>query len=83
MVEIDDLLQRRPEQILVTPVARLAHHSFVKLEIWPPENHKPLKPGIPNRKKTGLITPLSCKLDYSHAADSLYLSVTWAFFTGN
>jgi len=28
MPEIDDLLQGRPEQILVTPIARLAHCSF-------------------------------------------------------
>jgi hypothetical protein len=63
MAEVDDLRQRRPKQVILTIVARLAHRS-PHSESRSRRNHEPPKSGIPKRKKSGGHTPLSCKIDY-------------------
>lgn len=48
-----------------------------------PENHEPSKTGIPKRKKAGLHTRLSCKIDYFRSADQIAVSAASGFFTGD
>src|ERR1700757_4380812 len=52
LAHVDDLIQRRPEQILLSLVARL-RHSFSPKRYPPSENHEAPKIGIPKRKKAG------------------------------
>ncbi len=52
-----------------------------EVENHAPENYETAKSGIPNRKKIGRTTPLSCKIDYFLNADLLYLSAACGFFT--
>ena len=58
MPRIDDRLQRRPKQVVLAVVARLARRPSPKSET-----------GIPNRKKTARRTPHSCKIDDCLSAD--------------
>ena len=60
MTQIDDLLQRRSQEILLPSVPRLAHRSFPMPETELQRITTRPDSGIPNRKKTGLCTPLSC-----------------------
>src|SRR5579862_4073832 len=53
VIHVDDLIQRRPEQVLLPLVARL-RHRFSPGKTAHSENHDPPPPGIPNRKKTSL-----------------------------
>jgi hypothetical protein len=46
-----------------------------------PQNHEPLKSGIPKRKKTGFRTRLSCKIEYFLNADQPDPSVAAAIIT--
>ena len=52
MAKVDDLLQRRTKQIVLTIVARLAHGFSSDSESRRQRNHEPPKSGIPKRKKT-------------------------------
>src|SRR6202163_788741 len=82
MAKVDDLRQRRPKQVILTIVARLAHpspHSESRLR----RNHEPLKSGIPKRKKTVGHTPLSCKIDYLLRTNLCGQSMTSKYFTGD
>ena len=47
------------------------------------ENHEPPKTGIPNRKKPGLNTALTCKLDYFKPPTSPSAATDSEFFTGD
>jgi hypothetical protein len=62
MAKVDDLRQRRPKQVILTIVARLAHR-FPHSEYRSRRNHEPSKSGIPKRKKTVGHAPLSCEID--------------------
>src|SRR5262249_3136815 len=44
-------------------------------------NHGPPKSGIPNRKKTGMHTRLSCKIDYLLRSNLRDRSIASSFFT--
>src|SRR5260221_7143538 len=44
-------------------------------------NHGPPKSGIPNRKKTGMHTRLSCKIDYLLRSNHRDRSIASSFFT--
>jgi hypothetical protein len=48
-----------------------------------PESHNPTKTGIPNRRKTGLQTALSCNIDYFIQPNQASQSTVWPFFTGD
>ena len=53
------------------------------MTIPPPESHNPTKTGIPNRRKSGPHTPLSCKIDYFTNPAQPTQSTAWPFFTGD
>jgi hypothetical protein len=54
MAKIDDLVQRRAKQVVLTIVARLAHRSLPDSESRRRRNHEPPKSGIPKRKKIAM-----------------------------
>ena len=80
MAKVDDLRQRRPKQVILTIVARLAHRS-PQQRICSRRNHEPPKSGIPKRKKTVGHTPLSCKIDYSLRSNRCDQSMASEYFT--
>jgi hypothetical protein len=61
MPEIDDLIQWRVQQILLSVVARLAHRSTPEVENSFRGIMLPSESWIPNRKKTELITGFPAK----------------------
>src|SRR5580700_3061868 len=82
MAKVDDLRQRRPKQVILTIVARLAHPS-PHSESRSRRNHEPPKSGIPKRKKTVGHTRLSCKIDYLLRSNLSGQSMTSKYFTGD
>jgi hypothetical protein len=54
MAKIDDLVQRRAKQVVLTIVARLAHRSLPDSESRRRRNHEQPKSGIPKRKKIAM-----------------------------
>jgi hypothetical protein len=80
MLQIDDLIQRRLQQVLLALVPR-SSHRVLPHENPRSENHEPPKTGIPNRKKLGLNTALSCELDYFKPPTCPLATRTSEFFT--
>lgn len=64
--EVDDRLQRRPEQLDLTIVARSAHRSLPSANAAQ-GNHVSPKMRIPKRKKAAAEPRLSCKIEYLSA----------------
>src|SRR5215831_6848021 len=81
MAKVDDLLERRAKQVVLAIVARLAHRSPPTANLAVVRNHGPPKSGIPNRKKTGMHTRLSCKIDYLLRSNHRDRSIASSFFT--
>jgi len=80
VAEVDDLLQRRPQQILLPVVPRLRHRAPNADDIRPTEsqiaeNRNPKSPE--NRPQK----PLSCKFYYFVQPAQPALSNAWPFFT--
>jgi hypothetical protein len=62
-IGVDDLLERRAEQIVLAIVARPAHRSLPTANLAVEGITDRQNREIPNRKKTGMHTRLSCKID--------------------
>src|SRR6202011_2239606 len=80
MAKVDDRLQRRAKQVVLTVVARLAHRS-PSSESRRQRNHEPPKSGIPKRKKTAINIRLSCKIEYAFRLNHSDQSRTSEYFT--
>src|SRR3984893_15122529 len=80
MAKVDDRLQRRAKQVVLTVVARLAHRS-PSSESRRQKNHEPPKSGIPKRKKTAINIRLSCKIEYAFRLNHSDQSRTSEYFT--
>ena len=61
MAHVDDRFQGRPEQVRLPIVARFRHLDPPLAESTRESNQKTPKCGIPNRRKRGRATNLSCK----------------------
>ena len=80
MAHVDDLIQRRPQQVFLTIIPRFAIAS-PNADDPPSGNHESLESRIPNRKKARPNTRLSCNIEYFIQTSSAYLSSRFAFFT--
>src|SRR5215470_10676115 len=83
MAWIDELLQRRLKQVVLTIVARLAHGLPPTANPAVAGNHAASKSGIPKRKKTSTRTQLSCKIEYLLRPNQPDRSSISEFFTGD
>src|SRR4029077_6495372 len=81
VAKIDDLLQRRTKQIVLTIVAGLAQRLSSNSESRRQKNHELPKSGIPKRKKTETHPRLSCKIQYLFNSNYSDASITSEFFT--
>src|SRR5262249_55336764 len=81
MAKVDDLLEKRAKQVVLAIVARLAHRSppTANLALEGITDHPNRE--IPNRKKTGMHTRLSCKIDYLLRSNHRDRSIASSFFT--
>jgi hypothetical protein len=73
--------RKRAKQVGLAIVARLAHRSppTANLAVEGITDHP--NSGIPNRKKTGMHTRLSCKIDYLLRSNHRDRSIASSFFT--
>ena len=82
VAHVDDLLQRRPEQVLLPLVARLRHRV-------PPSNLRSIRESRsdqnrnPKLQESRAQTRLSCKIDYSLERTCLSPAGLSEFFTGD
>jgi hypothetical protein len=80
MTQVDDLLQRRPEQIPMTLVSRLAHRESPRLH-RPPRESRSTRNRNPKSQEIGLRRAPSCKLDYFRNALASTKSQAGELFT--
>jgi hypothetical protein len=80
VAHVDDRFQGRPEQVRLPIVARFRHLDPLA-ESMRESNQKTAKCGIPNRKKRGRATDLSCKNDDFAAPANPNGSTSYRFFT--
>ena len=82
VAHIDDLIQRRPEQVLLPLVARLRHGLS-------PSHHHPLRESRsaqnrnPKSQESHAKIPLSCKIHYSTSRTSLSPTERSGYFTAD
>src|SRR5262249_29021240 len=83
MAKVDDLLEKRAKQVVLAIVARLAHRSPppANLALQGITSHPNRE--IPNRKKPGMHTRLSCKIDYLLRSNHRDRSIASSFFTND
>src|SRR4249919_2274757 len=82
MAKVDDLLQRRMKQIVLTIVARLAHGS-PQQRISPSKESRSRQIRNPKRKKTKTCPRLSFKIEYLLTSNHTDGSIASEFFTGD
>jgi len=84
MPHVDDLIERRPQQVLLAIVSRSSHLT--------PPRPPPVRKGIesrtaknrnPKTQESELRCPLSCKIDYSFPPTYPLIPAAPAFFTGD
>lgn len=78
MSEIDDRIERRPQQVLLSIVPRARHPCFSTPRIPRPENHDLPKTGIAKRKKAETKPRLPGKSYYSIATTCRLVSAASA-----
>src|SRR6478672_7703691 len=82
VAHIDDLIQRRPEQVLLPLVARLRHRLS-------PSHHYPLRESRsdqnrnPKSQESRAKIPLSCKIHYSSSRTALSPTERSGYFTAD
>ena len=79
MTHVDDLIERRKQQVFLAIIPRLAHRTpNVDNAV---RNHESPQSKILKRKKARSNTPLSCRIEYYIKTNSACFSDRSVFFT--
>ena len=82
MAQVDDLIERRPQQILLTIVPRLAI-AVPEPQHPAPENHELAQNRNPKSQESDDQIPLSCKIEYFPNVSTPLPARLSEFFTGD
>ena len=83
VAQVDNLVQRRPEENRRPVIPRARHPPSPDTETSGEPNHRSPKTGNPNHNKAGLPGPLSCKTHYFAEPRNPNRSICYRLFMDN